>query len=210
MNKHGIVGETLVDGRLMRIYSMDREHSLGHMNGAPANWWLEYKPLSSGDNVRHIPWLDIGAHRPCFRIEVTESNSTKEKWGDTQIRGAVTCRIFVNNLLAYSFVTRDVEYAMARAMVIKTELMEHPISSFLMGHGTLTGRRVWYKGQPGIIKEFIEGGDVSIEPDGIPHFNMKEPWMTEDHELEWAEEWEELRIVMDDVLSKKIWWFRDE
>jgi len=209
MEECGFVSHTMVDGRLMRILTMSEEHELGPINGQPGSWWLEYKPTHPEGEVEYIPWVDIGTYRPCFRVEVVESNYTKEKWGDVQIRGSVSCRIYANKLLAYSFISGSFEYALARASTLKTELLEHPIGGFLMGQESLVGRRVWYKGQPGVITEFIDGGNVSIESDGIDYFDMKEPWMTEDHDLEWAEEWAELGTVIADVLSDKIWWFRD-
>jgi hypothetical protein len=198
--------ETIVDDEVMGIWDRpDHKHTLGEMNGEPSTWWL-WHPRKR----QWMAWIDKGAKRPCFRVEVTEQNYTKYKWDDWDVRYGVTCSIYINNVRYYTFVCGDIDYALARAQVLKVELVEHPSFSNIVNVEThLKGRKIWYKNQPAVIERFVEGGEVWIAPDGIDKFNMKEAWMTEDHELEWAEEWEEQGVVVDALLSKNIQWYRE-
>lgn len=190
---------TLINKKKMHVYRKSETHQDGERNGTPNDWWLKYdKPDGTH---RWIPWVDKLTHRPCFEINIREGNHIKTKYGDDDIRGSVFCEIFLNGDKVYEFGTRDIEYAAAKAVVLKSELMEHPFD--FTNPDKEIGRKVFYKDEPAIVERVIlDQGCVILKKDAPGNFKTPvwddEGWEDEDS------------TIKEDILSDHIWWFRDE
>lgn len=192
------VFSTLVDGRKMWVYKREKTHEDGERNGTPNNWWLMYEKRDG--LYSWIPWVDKITKRPCFEFRVRENNYVKFKWDEHDIRGGVFCEIYLNGDKVYEFGARDVEYALARAAVLKSEIMECPFD--FTSPDEEIGRKVYYKDEPAIIEmAILDQGCVVLKKDASGNFKKPvwddEGWQDEDS------------TVKEDILSDHIWWFRD-
>lgn len=192
-----LVFTTMVSGKKMGVYKREETHEDGERNGTPNNWWLKYEK-SSG--YEWIPWVDKITNRPCFEFKIREGNYVKYKYDNSDIRGSVFCEIFLNGDKVYEFGAGSIEYATARAVVLKSEIMEHPFD-FSNPDGEI-GRKVFYKDEPAVVERVIlDQGCVILRKDA--HGNFKKPI--------WDDEgWEdEDSTVKEDILSDHIWWWRN-
>lgn len=195
---------TLINNKKMWIYKRKETHKDGERNGVPNDWWLKFD--KNDGTYDWVPWVDKLTKRPCFEIKIKEGNHIKHKWDEWDIRGSVFCEIFLNGDKVYDFITRDVEYAFAKATVLKTEIMEHPFD-FLNPEGEI-GRKVFYREEPATIERVIlDQGCVIIKKEGSEYF--KTPiWHDEDDKV--GDEDDRESEVKEEILSPHIWWFRDK
>lgn len=170
--------DIMIGDRLYPVYDIDGyEHPNGKWNGTPATWWLdysEYEPIKSKQNdeddedfepnIRElIPYVDKGVHRICWEIRFKQTNYTKYKWDDWDVRSSGSCEIYANGKLIYSFGARDMGYALAKAQYKIVELCEHPYD--FINPEASDGRKIWYHGLPATIKQGYEPGNIRVYPD---------------------------------------------
>lgn len=203
-------GAVICDGVIMELWDRPNDpHGLGILNGCPDTWYLR-KTNRYDATFEWVPWIDKCVKRPCWRLEFSEENHSKFKWDEWRVSGSVKCRMYINDQQVYSFTSLDLSFAMARAQVLQVELLETvPALDYIVQGKPFEPRKVWYKGHPAVVTALTECGEARLEPDGSVHPNMLEPHMTEDWEKEWAEEWETAVFVFDDILSPRIYWYRD-
>lgn len=68
----------------------------------------------------------------------------------------------------------------------------------------IIGRKVWWRSQPGIITDFIDGqACVIIKPDGIDKFSIPNEFKDDDIPIDDASD------IKVEIFSDHIWWFRD-
>ena len=190
---------TMIDGKKMWVYRRNEEHQDGERNGTPNNWWLKYD--RSDGYYDWVPWVDKLTKRPCFEIKIREGNHMKYKWDEWNIKGGVYCEIILNGEKVYEFRARDIEYVMAKATVLKNQILEHPFD--FTNPDEMVGRKVYYREQPAIVERVIlDQGCVILKKDGTGNFSKPAYW---DDEMDWEEE----STVKEEIFSDHIWWFRD-
>jgi hypothetical protein len=169
--------DILIDDKPYTVYDInDYEHPNGHWNGTPKTWWLDYsdyKPVDEDDEeegedfqprIRElIPYVDKGVHRICWEIRYKQKNTVKYKWDDFDVRNGGSCQIYANGKLIYSFFSRSVDFALAKAQYMMVQLLEHPYN-FLEQEDN-NGRKIWYYGLPATVKVGYEPGNIRVVPD---------------------------------------------
>lgn len=100
----------------------DREH-YGRVNGDIPTWWIQ----SSDEPTSELhPYSDRFTNRICFEYNFRQFNSSKMKWDELRISRGVSVEIKANDKPFLGFVTRDIEFAMAKAQYLVVHAMEHP------------------------------------------------------------------------------------
>ena len=173
----------------------------------------DYYCCPTGEKPCYDNLIAFNGNAPIWGIEYKQKNSYRNKWGGTSVQFRGICTITRNGKAFYSFGARDVEYGLAKAQVLLSEIQEHPIDFHCRNwREEVINREIYYCNQPAIITEVYEYGEgeicVKIVPDKkyIEVFS-KPPWMKEDHELEYYEE-AYRDGVKDDILSSNIYWYR--
>jgi hypothetical protein len=160
--------DIMIDDKPYPVYSIDGyEHPNGKWNGCPDTWWLDYSehPIKGGITPESdlVPYVDKGVNRICWEIRFKQSNYSKFKWDDWDIRSSGQCQIYANGKQVYSFGSRSVDYALAKAQYLMVNLMEHPYN--FLNPEEERGRKIWYYGLPATIEPGYTRGDISIVPD---------------------------------------------
>ena len=170
--------DLMIDDRPYGVYDIqDYHHPNGQWNGTPTTWWLDYsdyEPNKEDDEdnedadfkprIRElIPYVDKGVHRICWEIRYKQRNSIKYKWDEFDVRNGGSCSIFANGKLIYSFFSRSVDYALAKAQYMMVTLLEHPFN--FLDQTENEGRKIWYYGLPATVKLGYEPGNIRISPD---------------------------------------------
>lgn len=190
--------DIVIDNKLYSVYERNETHELGRMNGCPDSWWLKY-------NNEWIPYIDKMVNRPCFEINVKQNNHIKDKWNTKSLRGTCSITIKCNLRTVYQFNTRDIEYGLAKAQVLISDMTEHPFN--FMDPESEIGRKIWFYDQPGSIEKLLlEQGCVMIKYEGNNSgFNLKQ---NSDTEIDIINEWNGEKLIKEDIFSTKISWFR--
>lgn len=197
--------KTLIRDKVQWIYDRPGiEHELGKMNDCPSTWWLAH---ASESELTWIPWIDKGANRPCWEINVKQDNYIKYKWEEHDIRSKTSIVMKCNGQIVYEFGCNDIAYGMSKAQFKMIEMMEHPFN--FMDPESEIGRRIWYKGQAAVIERLLlDQGCIIMGYRGTgAGFDMSEPWHDEDF---CSDDWMGEMSVKDDIFSGSIWWFRDK
>jgi hypothetical protein len=169
------------------------------MNGAPDTWWVKI-------DEEWVPWLDQMQHRPCWGVNVRQCNTTKIKWGDTQINGHVYVEILCNNKKVYEYGCRDIEYALAKAQTLITELSEHPLCFWDLQREV--GRKIYYRDMPAVVHSISYEGTILIKSVNSKPFSTP-AWAIDDKDFNpFADD--DREVVNEDILSHSISWFRDK
>lgn len=181
----------------------DKHHMLGKDNGCPSTLWVKYKEFIT-DDIEYIPWIDIGANRLCWDIQIKQRNSINYKYLSTRINGDTLVIIKLNNKPFYEFTTYKLEYAFNKAQNIIYQLEEHPL---VIDNEDVVGRKIYYKNLPAIIVN--SGiGYVIIKPD-CKEDELDKWWLK--YGNIWDENDDEQPIredIKDDILSPNIFWYR--
>ena len=198
------------DGNPYDIYAIEGHcHTIGGKYGNN-----DYYCCYEGDEPCYDNLVAFNGSAPIWGIEYKQKNSYRNKWGETSIQFHGTCTITRNGKAFYSIGARDMEYGLAKAQVLLTEIHEHPIAfHYRNWREEVINREIYYCNQPAIITEIYESLEgeicVKIVPDKKHIESLsKPPWMKEDHEIEYYEEaykdW-----VKDDILTNNIYWYRE-
>lgn len=152
----------MINDKPYQVWDIDNyEHQNGKWNGTPCTWWLDY---SNEDHERElIPYVEIGVHRICWEIRYKQKNYVKHKWGEWDIRNSGNLEIFANGKRVYQCGARDLEYAMANAMIMPYKLMEHPFD--FLNPEKEDGRKIWYYGLPATVKVREWSAEIVVYPD---------------------------------------------
>lgn len=160
--------DLMIDDEPYPVYSIDGyEHPNGKWNGCPDTWWLDLsEPPVKGEITPEkelIPYVDKGVNRICWEVRFKQKNYAKFKWDDWNISSSGQCQIYANGKLIYSFGSRSVDYALAKAQYMMVNLTEHPFNFF--NPGEEKGRKIWYYGLPAIIEPGYDPGNIRVVPD---------------------------------------------
>jgi hypothetical protein len=172
--------------------------------------WGEH-PHSRSDNNHYVVFneerepVGFAGHRILIDVRVSSSNYTKESYysGD-EVRKGGSCEIIADGVVVYEFFHRDPRWALRKADSLIGQLSEHP-SCWMSKRDReqLVGRKVFYDRTPAIITSLIadQGCVMLSTEDGKPFPPPVWAKADMDHERE--------ATIKDDVLSPRIWWFRD-
>ena len=160
--------DIMIDDKPYPVYSIDGyEHPNGKWNGCPATWWLDFSdPPIKGEITPErelLPYVDKGVNRICWEIRFKQKNYAKFKWDDFDIRSNGSCQIYANGKQVYSFGSRSVDYALAKAQYMMVNLMEHPYN--FINSEEEKGRKIWYYGLPATVEPSYHPGEIKVAPD---------------------------------------------
>jgi hypothetical protein len=180
--------QIMIDDKLYWVYSIEGyTHIYGENNGCPNTWWLDYSDYEitldpeeneedQEERIRElIPYIDLGVHRVCWEIRYSQHNYMKYKWDDFDLRNGGICNMYANGKHVYSFRSRDMGYALSRAHILESQLIEHPFD-FLNPEKEI-GRKIWYYNLPATIRLGVEQGEIGIDPDYT--YMSKDEWWKE-------------------------------
>ena len=164
------------------VYSIEGKEHEG-LNDTPKTWWLYYSDrLPEGivppeDSPYWEPYSD-SLNRLCWDIKISQGNSSKEKWGETQFRSNTTVEMYCNNKLVYKFGTwggdKGMSYAMAKVQYLQVKMCEHPYN--FLNPESEVGRKIWFFGLPATIDTGYEPGEIRIIPDYSTGIDMEQWW----------------------------------
>ena len=157
--------------------------------------WAE---LNSGQQV------PFQGHRTLERVEFRDKNHLLGEPGSTDcsIIAGSECRIWFNDYQVYSFRYVELYKAVLKVVQVLDRLRSFPVPL----HNrhcceALVGRPVYYREFPATILDFDgQQGTVLVAADNVTRTFLTEPWAEQEETPE-----SELRV---DLLSPKIWWFR--
>ena len=205
-------------------------------NDTIKTWWVYFaEPPPDGitppiDSEYWKP-LSVGTQRRVWEVKIKQTNTTKEKWGDTDFRSHTAVQMWCNTRLVYEFGTtsghRGFSYALAKIQYLQVQLEEHCYNFF--EPETEKGRKIWWYGLPATVQPKSDGWEIGIKPDYTAGMDRAEWWKeytnrtskmpkptdpdaVEDMEMEredFEEDMESDYINWGDALSDKhINWFR--
>jgi len=191
------------------VYQIDDYyHTIGGHFGTN-NYWC----CKSCDEPSFEKLVAFNGKSPIWGIEYKQDNRSKNKWGSCSIEYYGKAIITRNGKAFYGFGARSIEYGLAKAQVLLTEIQEHPIPfHFRNWREEVINREIYYQNQPAIIEDIYESGENGISIKIIPdkrHINIFEKpiYMSEDYDIEYYEEAYK-NGVRDDILASSIYWFR--
>lgn len=180
------------------------------LNRGPATqFWVDYSDTVEDGNH----WSSFNGHRICVDVDIHQSNEREvNDWkGRDEVRGRTYAKILFNKEPVHEISHGTIAGILVKLQVVIPELLNLPA---LTGHlqsktlknekgDPLIGRKIYYRGHPGIITRFIgDQGCVIIEAD-------PGPWPTPVWAIGEEVMYENNEDVKDDILSPHIWWFRD-
>ena len=164
------------------VYNIKGKEHLG-LNDTPKEWWIYFAPrLPEGtlppiDSEYWEPW-NVSILRHLIEVKITQRNTTKEKWGETDFRSNTRVEIYCNKKLLYAFGTggKYLDFAMAKVKYMLVVLAEHPFNFY--NPDEENGRKIYWKGLPATVK--IRSGEekweIGIVPDYTCGLSKKEWW----------------------------------
>jgi hypothetical protein len=166
--KKSLAFQILIDDEAHNIWDIPGyEHENGKWNGCPTTWWLEREGML-------YPYVDKGVNRICWEINYKQTNTTKFKWDDLDVRSGGKCTMKANGKNIYEFFSRDTGPAFAKAQTLLYELLEHPYNFF--DQEKENGRKIWYYGLPAQIKPSFTPGEISIVPEYSDDLKKEDWW----------------------------------
>ncbi len=198
---HDVDWDVVIKGRAYQVIDVPGfVHTIGGRldHGSGNSYWAY--PL--GEEIRADNLIEFDGHPGArFGIEYYPTNYIRNKWDETSVEGGRHLIITRNEKPFYDgFMT--IHEAMA--LVLDGKIDEHPLNLNMRDFDKkCIGRKVWYRSQPGIITQYIDGqACVIIEPDGIEAFTRPAEW---DKDI-----LTECDSIKDEIFSRWIYWFREE
>lgn len=151
-----------------------------------------------------------GILRRLWDIRIVQSNTTKEKWGDTQFRNSTSIEMRCNGKLVYSFGTGGnyLEYAFAKVQYLQVQMGEHPFDFF--NPEKEHGRKIYFYGLPSTVRVWrkAEPWLIGIDPDYTG--TTKELWWKEYRRRKTnigaaPDDWDEIEKTEDAEDEKRDW-----
>lgn len=172
----------------------------GHLDWGEGNNFWAY-PLNEEMTFENLIEFD-GEPGPTWGLEYSPTNYVKTKWGETEIcRG----RRLVITRNEKPFYDDPMSFHQAIAYVKDGLLDEHPLGLNERDFDKkCIGRKVWWRSQPAIITDYINGqAAVILIPEGSDTFAI--PREFENDSCLFHEEESEIKTS---IFDKHIWWFR--
>lgn len=162
------------------VFSIDEKTHQGH-NNIPEHWWLYYSdrlPEGLIPSIESDYWVPYHSStlRRLWEIKVKQTNSAKEKWGETQFRNHTKVEMWCNNKLIYEFGTggESLAFAFAKVQYLQVLLGEHPYNFFEPEKEE--GRKICWYGLPATILTGYGVGKIRIKPDYTAGLTKEEWW----------------------------------
>jgi hypothetical protein len=172
-------------------------------------------PHSRRDNTTYARWPNgdiegFNGHRIQTRVEVETHNYLKTSGlSGNEVRRSATCKIWLNDFLAYTFSGRDPDRLLRKAAdQILPQLFEHAIQFWDPAEREkLIGRKVYYANTPAVVREvFWDQGCVWLEVEEGHEF----PQPAWSHDPDGIPPDDDYRTsVKDDFFAPSIYWHRD-
>ena len=173
----------------------------GHLDWGDGNNFWAY-PLNEEMMFENLIEFN-GQPGPTWGIEYSPTNYIKSKWGETEI---LLGRKLIITRNGKPFDDGFMTFHQAIAYIKDGLLNEHPLNLNERDFDKkCIGRKVWWRSQPAIIKDYINGqAAVILTPEGIDAFPI--PKEFENDSCLFHEEKSEIKTS---IFDKHIWWFRD-
>lgn len=178
-------------------------HSLVFHNGVESREELWCYPRHEKPSIDNL--IEYRLDSPvAWGIHYDEIHHEYHKHDETEARtGART--IITRNEAPFYTVYGMAHYSIPKAMYLISKINEHPLEfNSIDFDKKMIGRKIWFNGQPAIIKDYIHGQCcVIIERDGGDKFETANEFKNEDGEFEY-----DTRLKIDCLEGGRIWWFR--
>jgi hypothetical protein len=170
----------IIHNKEFDVYDIEGKEHEGY-NDTPKTWWLYYSdrlPVGLTPPPDSESWerYCVGTLRRLWEIKVKQTNSTKEKWGETEFRNHTSVEMWCNNKLIYQFGTSGnyLDFAFAKIQYLQVLLSEHPYNFF--EPETEVGRKICWYGLPATILTGYRAGEIRIKPDYTAGLEKEEWW----------------------------------
>lgn len=170
----------IIHNKEFDVYDIEGKEHEGY-NDTPKTWWLYYSDrlpygLTPPPDSESWERYCVGTLRRLWEIKIKQTNSTKEKWGETQFRNHTSVEMWCNNKLIYQFGTggKYLDFAFAKIQYLQVLLGEHPYNFF--EPETEVGRKICWYGLPATILTGYDAGEIRIKPDYTAGLEKEEWW----------------------------------
>ena len=158
-------------------------------------------------NTNLIPFIEDNP--VTWGINYQPTNKFSYHHGDVEARTIHNIQITRNGEVFYKFLGNS-DYGIAKAKVLIERFKDHPLDlNFIDFDKKMIGRKVWWKGQPGIITRYIkEQACVIIEPDHdiISKFGIPMEYDNDEDRYLWEDFENDVKV---EIFSESVYWFRD-
>ncbi len=161
------------------VFDIGKEHE-GY-NDTPKHWWIYYSDrmpegLLPPIDSEHFRPYSVGILRRLWEIKIKQTNSSKEKYGETDFRNHTSVEMWCNNKLVYEFGTggKYIDFAMAKVQYLQVMLSEHCYNFFEPEKEN--GRKICWHGLPATIKVKSCGWEIAIIPDYEAGLTKEDWW----------------------------------
>lgn len=192
--------DLIINGVKFDVYRVDGyNHTIGGKWGENDYW-----ACPMGEKPEYHNLIQFNGDAPTWGVTFERNNYIKYKWDEMSVECSGECWITRNGEKFYQISGRNMDYALAKAQYFLVKLLEEcPLwLSSRNWKEEAIGMKIWYEGQPAVIKSINSRNELWIEPDGIDKFKAPPHW--EDDEFE---DYEDGMYI--DLLSENIYWFRN-
>ena len=139
-------------------------------------------------------------------LEYKVNNYVKCKWDETELRQHGYTVITRNGEDFYT-VAGGMAYSVPKAMMLIAEIKDHPLDFGVIDFDKkMVGRKIWYHGQPAVIRRFVKGQCcIIIEPEGAERFTTPLEYQGDSLCGGWEEE---KNLKIDCLRDGAVNWFR--
>lgn len=155
-------------------------------NGEPKTWWVYYSQrLPEGafppTESEYLLPFNRSIERHIWDVKITQRNTSKSKWNETQFRSHTWVELSCNGRPIYEFGTtggdKGLSYAMAKIQYLKVKMEEHSYNFF--DPEKETGRKIYWFGLPATIRPRLSmPWEIIIMPAYVDGYT-KETWWQE-------------------------------
>ena len=175
--------EVYIHNNKYNVYDIEGKEHEGY-NDVPKTWWLYYSRYDKVDGTPPDPDdkafrpFCTGINRRVWEIKIKQSNTSKEKWGDTHFSNHTYTEMWCNNKLVYAFNTGGIDsglaFAMAKVQYMMVVLSEHPYNFFEPEQEN--GRKICWYGLPATVRVKSDTWEITIIPDYTAGMSKEEWW----------------------------------
>lgn len=189
--------DTYLNNEPLEVYHVDGHyHSIGGKRGNNDYWCCPRGEKPTFNNL-----MEFSGEACNWDFEIVNKNYFKSKWGEDEIRCSNLVIIRRNGKRFYSFGVRDIEYGVAKATILLTDISEHPIAFHMQNYeNEIINRKIYWNGLPAIIESYSMDGNLIIVPDleKVDIDTFSEKVLGEFHD----------EYVAEDLFASSINWFR--
>lgn len=173
-------------------------HSIGGKWGNNDYW-----ACPRGEKPTYNNLMEFSGEVCNWGFEIVNHNYFKSKWGEDEVLCSNLIIIKRNTKAFYSFGVRDIEYGVSKAIVLLTDIQEHPIAFNMQNYESeIVHREILWKGLPALIESYCLNGNLIIRPDfrkiTLDKFSEKVLGEFEDD------------VIAEDLFASSINWFRGD